>query len=1056
MFVGPIAFLANSDASKTQRAFPLRDQPGSLVLDTNFLGITPLNDVESAAHHADCILISGLASHPFGSWHPRGDDKTYMWARDDLPRNLPGVRVCLYGYDTQLIGSSSFQTVPHLARGLIQQLEANGWKGKSCKPLMFLAHSLGGVVLKEALLTLATSSTLQSQTMLSMVKGGIFIEVPSLGMEQSHLSAMVEGQSNERLVRDLSRQSSFLGDQDNRFSGVSFTRHMKLFWAYETSESYTTVLKGQSYDKKGPLKLLVDPDSATCPLIHESPELTIAINRNHSDMVKFIPDDPDLDVIISKLEEISSFKRLPQLRPKDNTLLDSIQVTKDTLEQAAPPLPAQGANRFIKAHRDGSKGEREKAALKVFQDSLDAPDLSLRVSQIEDKFKHTFEWIHDLPAFQKWLTQEGGIFWIHGKPGSGKSTIMKFIYEHPRTWELRHRPLGKAIELKAGFFFYYRGSLLQRSFEGVLRSIIHQILKQRADLISFLSPIIASKDLASFHAKDWTIQELEQCLQLLLHQQHTVLDICFFFDALDEFDGHPDMICRFLSCLAGRSSSSLTRVKVCFSSRPWDVFKKQFGTYPNISLQTLTKLDIRDYCLGSIDVAEPFVKELSAALQDGRVRWPYNLDHLRALLRSFPTELDDYYTWIIHRISMAQRWETFVVLELVVRSTETIGQVSLLELDGALDYASSDTFASGRAVFERGGAQCLPLSRALADARRRVTNSSGGLVEVLDSNRVQLMHQTVYDFVTGLGFKELVLGDLAKITTDNGHSFYSKVFFIGFRFSNRTPYPDSANQELSSVMLHHAATHARLAELSRGHSDKPFLDSIPAGVFSTLTYSGWTALEFAAFAPLVLYLREAVRVSPLSNRRSRKPLLSFALSSWRRSGDNYAILDTVQILLAAGYRVTCDPTIIERAMLLEEEDKESGQNLPIGLVADASSIRLRLVHALMESAVEAGLDAKIQCHQFCMFKEDQHTCSVLHLAPPSLTSWLFDHGMNPNTLDSEGRTPLDYVLQDRFAQADGESCYMAVIYEVCRLLVSRGGRTTLGPRAWAHFTGVGL
>src|SRR5687767_5114245 len=56
MFVGPIAFLASSDAHKTQWTFPLRDQPGSLVLDTNFLGITPLNDVELAAHQAECGL----------------------------------------------------------------------------------------------------------------------------------------------------------------------------------------------------------------------------------------------------------------------------------------------------------------------------------------------------------------------------------------------------------------------------------------------------------------------------------------------------------------------------------------------------------------------------------------------------------------------------------------------------------------------------------------------------------------------------------------------------------------------------------------------------------------------------------------------------------------------------------------------------------------------------------------------------------------------------------------------------------------------------------------
>lgn len=47
-----------------------------LVLDTHFKGITVLHDPAPGKHTADCIAISGLASHPFGSWQPHGRDKT--------------------------------------------------------------------------------------------------------------------------------------------------------------------------------------------------------------------------------------------------------------------------------------------------------------------------------------------------------------------------------------------------------------------------------------------------------------------------------------------------------------------------------------------------------------------------------------------------------------------------------------------------------------------------------------------------------------------------------------------------------------------------------------------------------------------------------------------------------------------------------------------------------------------------------------------------------------------------------------------------------------------
>lgn len=37
-----------------------------------------------------------------------------MWLRDDLPVSVPGSRVFIYGYDTQLLGSTSFQSLEDL------------------------------------------------------------------------------------------------------------------------------------------------------------------------------------------------------------------------------------------------------------------------------------------------------------------------------------------------------------------------------------------------------------------------------------------------------------------------------------------------------------------------------------------------------------------------------------------------------------------------------------------------------------------------------------------------------------------------------------------------------------------------------------------------------------------------------------------------------------------------------------------------------------------------------------------------------------------------------
>jgi len=215
----------------------------SLILDTHFEGMTVLYDPTADQYRADCIAISGLASHPFGSWQPRGQDKTFMWIRDAIPTSLPGVRTAIYGYNSKLSGSRSFQSISDIARGLILYLKSGGWNRPSSKPIVFLAHSLGGLVLKEAIVQMADRDESIS-SILDNIRGAIMFGVPSLGMEPSHLMAMVEGQPNESLVQDLSRDGggNYVRQLNTRFKGLSFLRRARILWAYETEESPTVVV----------------------------------------------------------------------------------------------------------------------------------------------------------------------------------------------------------------------------------------------------------------------------------------------------------------------------------------------------------------------------------------------------------------------------------------------------------------------------------------------------------------------------------------------------------------------------------------------------------------------------------------------------------------------------------------------------------------------------------------------------------------------------------------------------------------------------------------------
>lgn len=68
---------------------------------------------------------------------------------------------------------------------------------------------------------------------------------------------------------------------------------------------------------------------------------------------------------------------------------------------------------------------------------------------------------------------------------------MKYLYQDPRTYELLRAGgwKSRARLMMASFFFHDLGNNVQKSFEGLLRSILSQILEQEGDLISLLYPI---------------------------------------------------------------------------------------------------------------------------------------------------------------------------------------------------------------------------------------------------------------------------------------------------------------------------------------------------------------------------------------------------------------------------------------------------------------------------------------------------------------------------------------------------------------------------------------
>ena len=171
--------------------------------------------------------------------------------------------------------------------------------------------------------------------------------------------------------------------------------------------------------------------------------------------------------------------------------------------------------------------------------SLFFPDIHVRQERIKVAHRNTFEWIFTDTStntqcwddYIDWLRYGQGVYWISGKAGSGKSTLMNFIYEDRRTEDALRIWSGPSELFVPAFFFWSHGSDLQKTSLGLLRSVLWQIL-QKFPALTF--QIVQAGQLP---IPTWTEKRLISTLRTLLSKSLENIRLCFFIDGLDEFEG---------------------------------------------------------------------------------------------------------------------------------------------------------------------------------------------------------------------------------------------------------------------------------------------------------------------------------------------------------------------------------------------------------------------------------------------------------------------------------------------------------------------------------------
>jgi hypothetical protein len=180
------------------------------------------------------------------------------------------------------------------------------------------------------------------------------------------------------------------------------------------------------------------------------------------------------------------------------------------------------------------------------------------------------------------------LYWIVGKAGSGKSTLMKFLLTDPRTLEglMAWRP--GAIILSG--FLWNSGREMQRTLKGIFSSLTYQLLERQNNVAIKL--LVAHPDRCTKRSlSDWSMPELKRTFLDALGRNEDIFT-CVFLDGLDEIGPEDDVheLISFVETLKDHIN-----VKVCVSSRPEQPFQLSLATHPKLRLQDLTSSDMRQY-----------------------------------------------------------------------------------------------------------------------------------------------------------------------------------------------------------------------------------------------------------------------------------------------------------------------------------------------------------------------------------------------------------------------------------------------------------------------------
>ncbi|KAI1811645.1 hypothetical protein GGS20DRAFT_91208 [Poronia punctata] len=437
---------------------------------------------------------------------------------------------------------------------------------------------------------------------------------------------------------------------------------------------------------------------------------------------------------------------------------------------------------------------RERRLAEMISDSLVFETISHREDTVPIAYSDTFRWALERPKHApngsplwadlcEWaIDPSSSIYWVYGKAGAGKSTLVKFLSQDTRLKESLQQWAGSSNLVLASYYSWNAGGTLQKSHKDLLQAILHRCLKMLPQLVPKLFPnrwalaqLFSPDSRPAF--PDWQLWELLAGFRTLLsladdglQEAGLLFKVGLIIDGLDEFSDEEDhgILVELL-----QEAATHKNVKILASSRPWNVFRDAFHRSPSLWLEKLTQTDIEGYVHGQLEKSPGFSEQRNLHAEQAeklmndivqkaqgvflwvavvmrtilvRLQEGDRLSDCQTTLDSLPKDINQLFLAIWKRASSLNNVEGaqyFRLLDICQR--HDLVPYCLTVFLGDNDVPSE----SNLAILEESG-----LASAIASLSRRLNSRTRGLLEIRDTgniwdSRVDYMHRTVKEWVAG-------------------------------------------------------------------------------------------------------------------------------------------------------------------------------------------------------------------------------------------------------------------------------------------------------------------